>query len=594
MINEAVNKNSDHSADLNNSGERYEFNWFGKRQAKRSAFMPPTATLQFDQARSVNAAQSENLIIEGENLEVLKSLSLSYREKIKCIYIDPPYNTGEDFVYNDNYTENKKPYWEQTAVTENGIKIDTNTDADGRYHSKWLNMIYSRLLVARQLLKPSGVIFISISDKEVHNLRKVCDEVFGAENFEGHIHWRRRHNQPNDKTKMIGIVAEHILSYSKNKEEYKKAGVGKVDLTGDFSNPDNDTRGAWASKPWKAGSDQTGSRYTITNPYTGKKYEEEWMGELKTYDELLSDKRIFFPKSGEGLPRKKYFHFEREEEGQCATNWWSHEEYGHNQGANDEMTRLFGIKNIFSNPKPKELIRGIIQLSNAKENDIILDFFAGSGVTGQAVFEINQEDKLNRKFILVQIPEAIQELEEAYKAGYKKISDITIERNKRVIEKIIKEKKNPEKVLLEKAANGLGFKVFKLVQSNFSRAEFVPDAEKSGEENTAALKKYLADKEAQLATAYNQDQLMTEILLKKGFTLNFKTEKQRQFKKNKLLLAKDFDKEIFICLDNVIDMQTAQLLKKNSDTGFICLERALDTTTKYNLKHYLGDNFNAF
>lgn len=183
------------------------------------------------------------------------------------------------------------------------------------------------------------------------------------------------------------------------------------------------------------------------------------------------------------------------------------------------MTRLFGIKNIFSNPKPKELIRGIIQLSNAKENDIILDFFAGSGVTGQAVFEINQEDKLNRKFILVQIPEAIQELEEAYKAGYKKISDITIERNKRVIEKIIKETEKQEKVLLdikgEKAANGLGFKVFKLVQSNFSRAEFVPDAEKSGEENTGALKKYLADKEAQLTTVYNQDELMTEILLKK-------------------------------------------------------------------------------
>ncbi len=579
--------------------ERYEFRWFGKSKAKRDAFTPSNATLVYDEHRSVNPTESENLIIEGENLEVLKLLSTGYREKVKCIYIDPPYNTGNDFVYSDNFSQDKKAYWEDAGVIEGGLKIDTNTETDGRYHSNWLNMMYSRLLIARSLLKPDGVIFISISDEEVHHLRKICDEVFGEENFEGHLHWRRRHNQPNDKTKMIGLVAEHILSYSKNKEDYKKAGVGKVDLTGDFSNPDNDKRGDWASKPWKVGSDQSGSRYVIKNPNNEKNYDEEWMGNENNYKSLLADNRIVFPRNGDGFPRKKYFRFEREEEGQCATNWWSHQEFGHNQGANDEMTSLFGVKNIFSNPKPKELIRGIIQVSNAKNDDIILDFFGGSGATGQSTIEINEEDKLNRKFIIVQIPEKIAETEEAFKAGFKKISDITIERNKRVIEKLIEEKKNQQPDLFtnghkEDAIKGLGFKVFKLVKSNFPRVEFAPDPEKTDEENIDLLKKYIRDKEAQLVMAFNRDELMTEILLKKGFNLNYTTEKQEQFKKNDIRLATDGEKETLICLDVTIEMETVEYFKKHTDKKFICLERALDTTKKYNLKHYMGDMFNAF
>jgi adenine-specific DNA-methyltransferase len=579
--------------------ERYEFRWFGKSAAKRNAFTPSNATLQYDEHRSVNPNESENLIIEGENLEVLKLLSNSYREKIKCIYIDPPYNIDGDFVYNDDYSEDKKPYWEQTGVTENGINIDTSSESDGRYHSNWLDMIYSRLLIARQLLKSSGVIFISISDREVHNLRKVCDEVFGAENFEGHIHWRRRHNQPNDKTKMIGIVAEHILAYAKSKEDYKKAGVGTIDLTGSFANPDNDKRGDWASKPWKVGSDQSGSRYKILNPDTGKTYDEEWMGDENTYKTLTDDKRIVFPKNGEGLPRKKYFRSEREEEGQSATNWWSHTEFGHNQGANDDMTKIFGEKNIFSNPKPKELIRGLIQLSNAKDGDLILDFFGGSGVTGQAVIEMNQEEKTNRKFILIQFPELISKSEEAYLAGYKKISDITIERNKRVIEKIIEEKKAKTPDLFsdehkDEALNGLGFKVFKLAKSNFPRVEFAPDPEKTDEENLELLKKYISEKEAQLVNAFNRDELITEILLKNGFNLNYKVEKQEQFAKNEIFLATDKEKETLICLDYVIDPETVAYFKTHTDIKFICLERALDTTKKYSLKHYMGNMFSAF
>ncbi len=583
-----------------NETERYEFRWFGKSNAKREAFTPTDATLVYDEERSVNPSESENLIIEGENLAVLKLLSNSYREQVKCIYIDPPYNKDRDFIYRDTWKQDKKAYWEDAEMIENGLKIDTNSESSGRYHSNWLNMMYSRLLIARQLLNDKGVIFISISDEEVHHLRKICDEIFGEENFEGHIHWRRRHNQPNDKTKMIGIVAEHILSYSKNKEEYKKAGVGKVDLTGDFSNPDKDSRGDWASKPWKVGSDQSGSKYIIKNPNNKKEYEGEWMGEEDTYKKLLADNRIVFPKKGDGFPRKKYFRFEREEEGQCATNWWSHEQFSHNQGANNEMTSLFGEKNIFSNPKPKELIRGLIQISNAKSNDIILDFFGGSGVTAQAVTEINEEDKQDRKYIVVQIPEIIEENEEAYKAGYKKISDITIERNKRVVEKIIKEKKEATPDLFKKEETeqeqlkGLGFKVFKLQKSNFPRVEFAPDPEKTEEENIELLKKYIKDKEAQLVNAFNRDELVTEILIKNGFKLNYTLTKEEEFKKNEILFATDGDKSTLICLDVIIADETVEHFKTNIDQKLIVLERALDTTKKWNLKHAMGDKFNAF
>ena len=576
---------------VTNETERYEFKWFGKSEAKRNAFTPTTATLVFDKERSIYPNESGNIIIEGENLEVLKLLSRSYHEAIKCIYIDPPYNTGKDFVYSDNFSENKKAYWEQTGVTKDGLRIDTNVESDGKYHSNWLCMMYSRLLIARSMLRQDGVIFISISDEEVHNLRKLCDEVFGEDNFEGHIHWRRRHNQPNDKTKMLGLVAEHIISYSKNKEAYKKSGVGKVDLTGDFSNPDKDERGDWASKPWKVGSDQSGSRYTITNPNNGKQYNEEWMGDESNYKSLLADKRIVFPKGGDGFPRKKYFRFEREEEGQCATNWWSHQEFGHNQGANDEMTALFGAKNIFSNPKPKELIRGILQVANVKGNDIVMDFFAGSGVTGQATMEMNLEDKQNRKFILVQIPQLINPNEEAYKAGYKKISDITIERNKRAIQK-----------MKLKFSVGLGFKIFKLVQSHFARVEWKPESEKNEAENLAALKLYIHDKEAQLLTVFNRDEIITEILLKNGFTLNYKVELQQQFQHNEVFLATDSlviknkesgERTALVCLDSLISAGTVEYFKNNSTPKFICLDRALDTTKKYNLKEYLGSGFNA-
>ncbi len=317
--------------------------------------------------------KTNGLLINSENLQALNLLQTRYREQVKCIYIDPPYNTGKDeFLYKDNYQ-----------------------------HSSWLAMMEDRLGLARRLLKEDGTHFSSIDHNEIDNLKGLFDATFLRANFEGLISWRRRHNQPNDKTKMIGMVSEYILAYAKDTVAYKKAGVGTLDLTAKFSNPDNDPRGNWASKPWKVGSGQSGSPYSITTP-TGKIYEDEWMGDRNTYERLLAEKKIYFPSDGNGSPRKKYFEFERQEEGQMATNWWEHTVFGHNQGANATMTSLFGTKNVFSNPKPVDLLRGIVQVANA-QNSLVMDYFAGSGTTGHAVINLNREDGGSRKYILVEM-----------------------------------------------------------------------------------------------------------------------------------------------------------------------------------------------
>ena len=451
-----------------------------------------TGTLRPCPEESVNFDTTQNLYIEGDNLEVLKLLQTAYYRKVKMIYIDPPYNTGNDFVYEDDFADPMARYKEITQQT-----TKSNPETMGRYHTNWLNMMYPRLRLAANLLRDDGVICISIDDNEVSNLKKICDEIFGEENFEGHIHWRRRHNQPNDKTKMIGLVAEHILVYAKNAEIFKELGVGKIDLTGDFSNPDNDPRGDWASKPWKVGSDQSGSRYTIISP-TGKIYNEEWMGEESTYKELLADNRILFPKGGDGMPRKKYFRYEREEEGQCATNWWTHEQFGHNQGANDCMTSLFGVKNAFSNPKPVELIRGLIQIANAKEDDIILDFFSGSATTAHAIMLMNNEDHQYRRFIMVQLPENLDKNYEAATGKTKAqlkisidflesinkphtISEIGKERIRRAGAKILAEAEEKNRQIQigeeEKPLPDVGFKVFKLDTSNLKTWDSTPVTE---------------------------------------------------------------------------------------------------------------------
>ena len=337
--------------------ERYGLNWKGKRRARAFAMTPSLGTLRPAPEDSVDWDRTQNIIIEGDNLEVLKLLRRSYAGKVKLIYIDPPYNTGKDFVYPDNYKSPLNAYRAATGQTDGeGISLTSEQESAGRLHSNWLRMMYPRLVLSKELLRQDGLIFVSIDDREVSTLRDILNEIFGDENFEGHIHWRRRHNQPNDPTKMLGLVSEHMLVFARDKAAYKAAGVGKIPLTGNFSNPDGDPRGPWASKPWRVGSDQSGSRYEIELP-SGEVVDGEWMGERATYDQLVADNRIIFPNGGAGSPRKKYFEFERQEEGQSATNWWEHELVGHNQEANSEVAELFDdTKNIFSNPKPVRLI----------------------------------------------------------------------------------------------------------------------------------------------------------------------------------------------------------------------------------------------
>jgi adenine-specific DNA-methyltransferase len=579
--------------------ERFEFRWFGKSEAKRNAFTPSNATLIFDEQRSVNPTESKNIIIEGENLETLKLLSNSYREQVKCIYIDPPYNTGKDFVYSDNFTEDKKAYWENNEITENGLRIDTNVDTDGRFHSNWLNMMYSRLLIARQLLKEDGVIFISIDDNEIHYLRKLCDEVFGEENFVGQLIWKSRQNKDNRTNTGVSIDHEYIICYSKSSDERALKGSDRKESQ--YSNPDNDSRGFWVSGNMVGLKDinqRPNLHYDLINPETGINYGKPFMGwryEPKTMNKLIEEKRILWPESPQGRPRRKVFLSELSDTLPGFSSIVGEDVF--TRDGTGEIDTLFGTR-IFDFPKPSSIIAELID-QVLDDGDILLDFFAGSGSSGHAVYNLNLQNGRTINFILVQIPEATDENTEAYKSGYKKISDITIERNKRVVEKLVEEKKGKQPDLFtnghtDDAIKGLGFKVFKLVKSNFPRVEWAPDVDKTDEENIALLKKYIADKEAQLVTAFNRNELLTEILLKNGFQLNYNTEKQEQFKKNEILLATDGIKETLICLDVAIDADTVEHFKKHTDKKFICLERALDTTKKYNLKHYLADLFHAF
>ncbi len=438
--------------------EKYEFTWSGKQNAKKIAQQDVFGkTLKFCPEKSKNADTTENIYIEGDNLEALKLLRQNYYNSIKMIYIDPPYNTGNDFVYNDDFSMSQEESDIAEGVVDELGERYTKNISGNKFHANWCNMIYPRLKLAKDLLTDDGVIFISIDDNEVENLKEILNEVFGEQNFEGHIHWRRRHNQPNDKTKMLGIVTEHILAYAKNSIYLKSVGVGKLDLTANFTNADNDPRGPWASKPWKVGSDQSGSRYTITTP-TGKVLDGEWMGDKETYLKYLEEGRMYFPKGGDGMPRKKYYQFEREEEGQCATNWWSHEQFGHNQGANECMTALFEKKNIFSNPKPIELLRSLIKVGNVKKEELVLDFFSGSAALAHAVMQLNAEAGGHRKYIMVQLEEKTDEKSEAHKAGYNTICEIGEERIRRAGDKIKAE--HPD------ADIDIGFKVFEIADTN--------------------------------------------------------------------------------------------------------------------------------
>ena len=537
--------------------ERYQFTWPDKKKSILLANAPIAKTLRPYRAESVDFDTTENLYIEGDNLDVLKLLQETYLGKIKMIYIDPPYNTGNDFVYNDDFAEDADTYLANSGQFDaEGNRLVANTESNGRFHTDWLNMLYTRIKLAKDLLSDDGVLFISIDDHELENLKKICNEIFGEQNYEGHIHWRRRHNQPNDKTKMIGIVAEHIISYAKNSAYLKSIGVGKLDLTATFTNPDNDPLGPWASKPWKVGSDQSGSKYTIISP-KGVALEGEWMGEESTYLKYLKEGRIYFPKGGDGMPRKKYYQFERENEGQCATNWWPHEQFGHNQGANDYATLLFGRKNIFSNPKPIELLRALLKIANVKKDDIVLDFFSGSASTADAVVRLNNEDQGNRKFIMVQLPEETDSKSEAYKAGYKNICEIGKERIRRAGKKIKEESPLTTQNL------DTGFRVLKLDSSNMKDVYYSPaDYEMS-------MFDTLADNIKEDRTP---EDLLFQVMLDLGVLLSSKIKESTIAGKKVFNVADGF---LMACFDENVSDETITAIAKQKPYYFVMRDSSL-------------------
>jgi len=605
--------------------ERYDFRWYGKTKSKREAFTPSRAALVYDPARSVNPERAGgNMIIEGENLEVLKLLTSAYRERIKCIYIDGPYNTGKDFIYSDTFAEGQKPYWEQTGVTEGGVKVDTNTDSDGRFHSNWLSMMHSRLLVARYLLKPDGVIFVSIDDGELHNLLRVLDDTFGAENRIGVISWRNvTDNNPTRLTKDNEFIAVYARSIENQPDEWKSPmsdaknlleaefqrlkGLGLPTLrieeeirkfiAGNEEVLGNLTRYKWVDETdIYTGSESVhnprpgGYVFEVLHPKTGKPMRKPATGYRfpeATFREMEAQRIILYGDDEDQIVKiKKYLRDFRDSLRSVIT-------LDGRLGSYD-MKRLFDVsENIFTNPKPVDLLKQLYSFTTGLDS-IILDFFGGSGTSAQAVIAMNKADGGNRKFILVQLPELTAEDSLAFKAGYKRISDITIKRATLVVQQLKSEAEgllpnDPQRQF----ADSLGFKVYTLAKSAFPRVEFAPDPAKTEPENIELLKQYIRDKEATFHLQFEKDKVLDEVLLKNGFMLDYTLTPQPDFKKNVVLLAKDAHKESLVCLDAKLEPETVDHFKTHKDQFFICLELALDTTKKWNLKHNLGEKLKA-
>ena len=592
--------------------ERYEFRWFGKSKAKRNAFMPTRATLHCDMDRSVNAETTENIIIEGENLDVLKVLLNAYREKIKLIYIDPPYKTGNDFVYKDDYSENRQSYWNRTEQIDNGMSLDTNFDTDGHYHSNWLDMMYSRLLVARNLLRTDGVIFISIDDHEVHHLRKICDEIFGDTNFIANltivVKPEGRGYGPFAKTHESLLVFAKDKDYATfNEIEVEGAKYQYFDDKGGFNLTGLRNRNVLAFNS----SNRPNLRYPlyvdINHPDNGlcrvsvtpqDGYVEVWpsiinqMESVWRWGKEKSAAEIDSLVAYRGTDNEiRVFQKDRKLT-QTPKTVWADKFILSNKGT-AEVQQLLG-KGIFDFPKPVELIRRIMDIGS-QSDDIVLDFFAGSGTTGHAVINQNIKDGGNRKFILVQVPQSTDENSNARRAGFKKISDITIARNKAVAEKV-KVSYDGRIITLEdqQQKDQLGFKVFTLTKSSFPRTDFAPDPEKSEEENLELFHNYVAAKEQQLSMGFDEQELITEILISQGFMLTYKLAPQSQFTYNAVYLASDGIKEAYICVDNTLADSTVDYFMQHLDKKFICIERALDSTKKFNLKNRMQDKFFAF
>lgn len=427
------------SPDVVDGDEAYEFTWVGKKAAIVEANKPIRKTLRPCVAESKDWDTTENLYIEGDNLEVLKLLQESYLGKVKMIYIDPPYNTGNDFIYADDFMRSQEEENAQMGMyDEDENRLFKNTDTNGRFHSDWCSMIYSRLLLARNLLTDDGVIFISIDDNEQENLKKCCDEVFGGQNFVAQLVWERAFSPKND-ARFISNSHDYVLMYAKNITQFV---IGRLPRTEEanarYSNPDNDPRGVWMSSDISVKTYNAECDYPITAP-SGRVIEPPagrcWSLSKKAFLERLQDNRIWFGPDGNGVPRIKRFLTDLKHEGMAPTSIMFFKDVGHSQEGAQEVSKLLD-GGFFSGPKPQRLMQRLLTLANLKTDSVVLDFFSGSASTAHAVMSKNAEDGGHRKFIMVQLPEKCDEASEAYKAGYKNICEIGKERIRRAGEKI--------------------------------------------------------------------------------------------------------------------------------------------------------------
>lgn len=548
------------------SNEKYEFTWRGKRNAKRIANAPArNTTLIANKDKSKNWDSTKNVYIEGDNLEVLKLLQKAYSERIKMIYIDPPYNTGHDFVYKDKFNDSYNNYLKETGqLDDEGNVTTTNRESNGRFHTDWLNMMYPRLKLARNLLTDDGVIFISIDDNEDANLKKICDEVFGENNFLAQVIWERAYAPINLK-KNFSESHDYILVYAKDATLVETRGIPRNDEADDrYSNPDNDPRGVWQSDNLSVGPAIEANIYPIKTP-SGRLVEppagRSWRLSRQAFRERLQDNRIWFGSDGNGVPRMKRFLSELRKPGITPMTIWKYKEVGHSQEATQQLQKLMGGKKYFDYPKPVKLIQRAVQLYS--ENDsIILDFFSGSATTAQSVMEQNAEDGGHRKFIMVQLPEKTDKKSVAYKDGYKNIPDIAEERIRRAGEAIQKE--HP------KADIDTGFKVFKLEKSTI----------KQWDENPENFEAQLELIHSPFTPKSTNEQRAEEIAIKSGIDL----ETSPEVDGDNYHFVTD-DKEVFAILGNYDENLLEKINKQRKLPNATVVLREMDNGSeiKFNL-----------
>lgn len=458
---------------IGNDFEKYKFEWKGKAECLKLAQKRSTGTLRPCPEESVDWDTTQNLYIEGDNLEVLKLLQTAYYRKVKMIYIDPPYNTGNDFVYADDFADPMARYKEVTQQT-----TKSNPETMGRFHTNWLNMMYPRLRLAANLLRDDGVIFISIDDNEVDNLKKLCNEVFGEENFLAQIVWEKRFTRSNN-ARLFASLTDYILVYRKSDAvTYLRAPrTEKSDSI--YNNPDNDPRGVWTSVSYvnPATKEQRPNlTYSIKNPITGQEITHPthaWKYEYETYQKHVSENRLYWGTNGENTyPRLKKF-LSEVEDGMVPVNLWKREEVGTTDAASKDLATLMEAK-VFDFPKPVELIKTMVQIAALDKDSIIIDFFSGSATTAHAIMQLNAEDGGNRKFVLVQLPEACEEKSPAFIAGYKNICEIGKERIRRAGKKLTETDGQMQIGDSEKKPLDVGFRVFKLDSSNLQTWDATP------------------------------------------------------------------------------------------------------------------------